>query len=148
MLWHQEEIRAVEIEAEFADGVLLIFNLDGKVVFAQNLFRQVQNVQEFLRGEAVVVIARLPQLKIGDGFGAFDAAAIDEMLGDEADLRHMEMRRQGGAVGQFEIDGRKPFQMLFQGREFHEVVLLRLWATSPFWFPARRPRGRPTHRSP
>ena len=60
LLGRQNEILAVERQAELPDGGLLIFYLNVQILAPQDFIGKLQDVQEFLWREPVVVVAGFP----------------------------------------------------------------------------------------
>ena len=109
----QNEVYAVEIQAVFSDGIALVFDFNFPIFDTQRLFGKGDDVQQFCGFQTVLQVVGVPQLEIDDLFIPQRAAAVDEVLGNHADLRDVKTFGYKTTVWQFKIDRHSGFQSVF-----------------------------------
>lgn len=90
---------------KLGDHRLFVFNFDRQVLRGQNIARFLENIGEFTSEKTMLGVVVHPCLEETRFLCASGAAAIDEAFGDMADFRDVVVRRNAGAVWQFQAHG-------------------------------------------
>ena len=119
LFWRQQKNIMTEEETVFLNRCTLVFYLDFQVLTTDRFLTQSDDVEEFLRLEAMIDISCIPELEIDDLLHPLHSTAIHEVFHDHSHFCHVKMLRNCRSIGKDEMNVLKCRENVFDVREFH-----------------------------